>query len=184
VLLIALEIVGRVAVVYGVLLIALRVGGRRELAELSPMDLLTMLLISETVSDALTGEHDGLAGGLTAAVALIAISFLASWISFRSRRAERVISGDAAVLIADGQLDPEVRRKHHISDDVLGTALHEAGVLEVADVARAFIEPDGAITVVTWTDVAEAAEHRKRRSRPSKRRASRHPRVRVVPDPA
>jgi uncharacterized membrane protein YcaP (DUF421 family) len=143
-----LEIVGRVAVIYGVCLVLLRVSGRRELAELSQLDLLTMLLISETVSPALTGGDDSLAGGAVAATALFALYGGSRWIAFRSRRAERLMQGAAIILIEDGRVRTEVLRRHRITDDDLRTTLHQHGLLRVSEVRRAYIEPDGKVTII------------------------------------
>jgi len=94
-----LGISGRVVVIYVALLVLLRLSGRRELSELSPMELLTMLLLSETVSPAITGGDASLAGGLVAAVTLILLNVASSVLVFRSRLAERVIEGHPSILI-------------------------------------------------------------------------------------
>lgn len=149
-------IAGRVVVVYVALLAMLRVSGRRELAELTPMELLTMLLVSETVSPALTGGDDSLVGGLVAAGTLILLTVLSSVLVFRSRRAERVIEGKASVLIRHGRVDEAVLRSERITSDELHATLHQHGVLHVRDVAYAFIESDGDITIIKEKDLAES----------------------------
>src|SRR6188472_3055470 len=95
----ALEVVGRVAVIYGAVLVLLRVAGKKELASLSPMELVTMLLLSETVSPALVGGSDSLALGLLAAATLIGLTLCVSALTFRFRKIERMIDGTAKVLI-------------------------------------------------------------------------------------
>lgn len=142
-----LEIAGRVVVIYVACIVLLRVT-RREMSELGPVDLLTMLLLSETVSPALTGGDDSLAGGLVAAIALLGMGTLSEILAFRWRRAERIIHGTAVVLIDDGTVDSEVMRRYRISDEDLRASLHHAGVLAVSEVKRAFVEADGAITVI------------------------------------
>ncbi len=143
-----LEIVGRVAVVYLFCLLLLRLAGRRELSQLSAIDLMAMLLLSETVSPAMTGGDDSLTGGLIAAAALVGLSVAVSRLSFRSQRLGRAIQGRALVLIDDGRVRPEVMRSERISNDELQTALHEQGLLAVDQVQRAFVEPGGEITIV------------------------------------
>lgn len=155
-----LEIVGRVAIIYVVLLAMLRVSGRRELAELSPMELLTMLLLSETVSPALTGGDETVVGGLVAAGTLMLLTVASSVLIFRSRAAERVIEGKASVLISNGRVHEDVLRAERITNDALREKLHEHGVLAVADVAYAFIEPDGEITIVKKSDIDEQRKAR------------------------
>ena len=93
-----LEILARVTIIYVACMVLLRLSGRREMSELGPMDLLTMLLLSETVSPALTGGLESVTGGLVAATILIGLSVLTSWLAFRSRTADRIIQGDAVML--------------------------------------------------------------------------------------
>ena len=148
----ALVIVARVVAVYAVLLMLLRIGGKRELGQMTPLDFLTFLLLSETVSPALTGGDSSLAAGALAATVLMALAMVVGWLTFRSRTIERLVEGTATVLIRNGRVDPEVMRKHRITDQALRTALHGQGISNVADVAKGFIEPDGEITVIKGKD--------------------------------
>jgi uncharacterized membrane protein YcaP (DUF421 family) len=148
-----LGIVARVAIIYVVLLALLRVSGRRELSELAPMELLTMLLISETVSPALTAGDDGVITGVVAAATLMALSVGSSLLAFRSRKARRVIEGKASVLIRNGRVDEDVLRAERITSDDLHATLHQHGLLSVSAVAYAFIESDGNITIIKKKDV-------------------------------
>jgi uncharacterized membrane protein YcaP (DUF421 family) len=143
----ALGIVGRVAVIYLACLVLLRIG-KRGIAQLSQMDLLVMLLLSETVSPALTGNSPSVTAGLIAAVSLFGLYAATGWIAFKSRRAEALLQGTAAVLIEDGRVRTEVLRRFRITDDDLRATLHEHGILHVREVRRAFIEPDGEVTVI------------------------------------
>ena len=157
VLLQGLEIVGRVTVIYVAAMILLRLSGRREMAELGPMDLLAMLLVSEAVSPALTGGDDSLGAGLLAAATVMALGVLVSWMTFRWRRAERLITGEAAVLIDHGKLRPEVLRRYRITNDELRAKLHENGLQRVEQVKRAYVEADGDVTIIE-EDQAEASK--------------------------
>jgi len=143
-----LEIVGRVVAIYTALFVMLRLAGRREMSELSPMDLLTMLLVSETVSPALTGGDETLVGGMVAAATLIGLSVLIAYVTYRSKRLGRLIEGEAVVLIRNGHVEPRVKRRFRISDEELATALHQNGLESPGDVARAYVEPDGKITLI------------------------------------
>lgn len=142
-----LEIAGRVAVIYVACMVLLRLT-RREMSELGPMDLLTMLLLSETVSPALTGGDDSLVGGLVAAVTLIALGTLSEVLAFKSRRAEKLIQGSAVLLIRDGKVDRAVLRRFLMTDDDLRSTLHDNGLMRIDQVKRAYVEADGHITVV------------------------------------
>lgn len=152
----ALEIVGRVAFIYVACLLLMRISGRREMSELSQMDLLVMLLISETVSPALTGGDESVTGGVIAAATLLGLYVLTGWLVFRYRRVETMIQGTAAVLINDGHIQTDVLRKFRITDDDLRTTLHQHGLLHVTEVKRAFVEPDGKVTIIKQKDHEEA----------------------------
>jgi uncharacterized membrane protein YcaP (DUF421 family) len=155
----ALEIVVRVLVVYIACMVLVRVSGRRELSELGPLDLLAMLLLSETVSPALTGGDESLTGGLIAAAALMGLTVATSWIAFRNRRVERLLQGETVVLIEDGRVKRQVMRDFRIASDDLTTALHQHGMVHVNEVARAYLEPDGEITMIKRKDYDEAQRY-------------------------
>ncbi|MBA3542464.1 MAG: DUF421 domain-containing protein [Deltaproteobacteria bacterium] len=146
----------RVTVVYLVCMVLLRVTGRREMAELGPMDLLTMLLLSETVSPAMTGGDQSIPGGIVAATVLMILCLVTGRIAFRSRRAERLLQGEVVVLIRDGKVRPDILRRFRITDEDLRASLHQKGIMHVGDVARAYVEADGGITIVKRSDHEES----------------------------
>jgi uncharacterized membrane protein YcaP (DUF421 family) len=162
-----LEILARVAIIYIACMVLLRISGRREMSELGPMDLLTMLLLSETVSPALTGGDQSISGALVAASALLALTVITSALVRRSRLADRLIEGEAVVLIDEGRVRPAILRRFRITDDDLRSALHAQGMLSVAEVARAFVESDGKLTFIKRKDHEEALAraHRSRDGR-------------------
>jgi uncharacterized membrane protein YcaP (DUF421 family) len=143
-----LEILLRVAVVYVVLLAMLRLSGKRQLGQLSPMDLLTMLLISETVSPALTAGDDTLTTGMVAAATLVVLTVVVGWLSYRFGWFERLVEGLPARLIENGQLERKTLERERITRQELDTALHRSGVQTIDEVALGTVEPDGEITIV------------------------------------
>lgn len=153
-----LEILARVTIVYVVCMVLLRISGRREMSELGPMDLLTMLLLSETVSPALTGGDQTIPGAVTAAGTLMALTVASSWIVRRSRAASRLIEGEAVLLITDGRVRPEVLRRFRMTDEDLRAKLHSEGMMSVAEVARAFVESDGKLTFIKRKDHEESLQ--------------------------
>lgn len=158
-----LEIVARVAIVYTACMVLLRISGRREMSQLTPMDLLAMLLLSETVSPAMTGGDETVTGGVIAATALIALAVLTAWIAFRYHRIEKLLQGEAIVLVEDGKVRTELLGKYRISSDDLDNALHQHGLLHMEQVKRAYVEADGEITIITRKNYDEWIEQRRRR---------------------
>jgi uncharacterized membrane protein YcaP (DUF421 family) len=145
----------RVSVVYLGLLVLLRIGGRRELAQLTPADMLQLLLLSEVVSPSLTGGNESVWAGLLAAALLIALTFMIGWLTFRSRRFEALVEGRPLLLVRDGKVDEQQLRGLRISDQQLRTFLHEHGLTRVEQIAVAYVEPSGRVTVVKDDAAAE-----------------------------
>lgn len=142
------EIVIRVAIVYATLLVLMRLAGRRTMSDVMPMDIMVMLLVSETVSPSLTAGDESLTAGLVAAATLMGLASVAGYIVYRSRTAERLISGSTETLVRDGRIDEQIMRRFRITREDLDMALHQQGVDELAEVRRAFVEADGEITIV------------------------------------
>jgi uncharacterized membrane protein YcaP (DUF421 family) len=143
-----LEIVGRVAIVYLALVVMLRLCGKREVGQLTPLDLLGMLLLSETVSSALTGGDTSLVAALVAAATLLALAVFVSRIAFHWPAAARWLEGEAAQLVANGHPIGEAIRTERITHAELMSALRRHGVVDLRQVRGAWVEPNGEITVV------------------------------------
>jgi uncharacterized membrane protein YcaP (DUF421 family) len=143
-----LEIVVRVATVYLGLLVLLRLTGKKELGDLAPMDLLAMLVLSETVSPALTAQDHSVAAGGVAAATLLLCTHLMDRATFAWSGLRRLVHGVPKVLVHDGEVDRRVQRRERVSASELETALRIEGVEDVKDVHLAVIEPTGRITVI------------------------------------
>jgi uncharacterized membrane protein YcaP (DUF421 family) len=143
-----LEIVARVLLVYGGLYVLVRLSGKKEIGQLGPMDLLAMLLLSETVSPALTRQDDSVLTGWIAAATLLAASFVIELITHRSRAAERWIEGRPLIIIEDGVVRRALKDRLRITDQELAAALREHGVESAAQVKKAVVEPNGHVTVI------------------------------------
>ena len=150
------EIIARVSIIYIACMILLRVSGRREMSQLGPMDLLTMLLLSETVSPALTGGDESLTGNLVAASTLVALATLTSWLAIRSNLFDRAVEGRSKLLVHNGRVSSRLMRKYRITDEDLRLSLHDAGLLNVHDVARAYVEPDGHISIIKREELEQS----------------------------
>jgi uncharacterized membrane protein YcaP (DUF421 family) len=138
----------RVAVIYAGLLLLIRLRGKKEMGRLSPMDFLSMLLLSEAVSPAMTDGDSSLGAAGLAAASLVAVSFVTAWLSFRFRAAERLLDGTPSVLIRDGQVDAKTRTRESISDQELAMLLRQAGIDSPSQVRLATVEPSGKISIL------------------------------------
>jgi uncharacterized membrane protein YcaP (DUF421 family) len=138
----------RTGIVYLFLVVALRLAGKREIGQLSILDLIVLLVIADAVQNAMVGENTTLAGGLVAAGTLILLDRLLKLAGDRSRRLRGLLESEPRLLVRDGVALPNALREEGIEDDELAAALRAHGLLEVEDVALAVLETDGSISVV------------------------------------
>ncbi|MYM66839.1 DUF421 domain-containing protein [Pseudoduganella sp. FT55W] len=141
------EFILRGVVVYSALLVLMRLSGKRTVGQFTPFDLLVVMLLSEAVSNSLSGGDDSVAGGLLIACTLIALNMLLAWLSSRSKRLASLIDGDSVLLGRDGQIYYGVLKKCRIAESDVHQALREADV-ELAQARCIFLEADGSITVL------------------------------------
>jgi uncharacterized membrane protein YcaP (DUF421 family) len=143
-----METVVRVAIVYVFLMVGLRVLGKREFGQMSPLELVTLLLIPELVSQSLIREDFSLINGLVAVTTLLTLTYVTSLVVHRSRRAEAVISGRPAVLVAHGRFRPQAMNLERVTPDELFNEMHNAGLERLDQVRWAVLESDGQIAIV------------------------------------
>jgi uncharacterized membrane protein YcaP (DUF421 family) len=149
----------RPALVYVFLVVALRVFGKRELAQLNPFDLVVLLSLSNTVQNAIIGNDNSLSGGLIGALALLALNYLVVRFLFRHRRLDEVLEGDPTTLIEHGQVKNEALAKELLTTAELLTVLHRQGFESVEDVDRCVLEPGGTFDIKGIDPPAEKLAH-------------------------
>lgn len=142
------EFVLRAAAVYTIMLMLLRISGKRTVGQFTPFDLLVVVLLGEAVQNSLIGEDYSLVGGLILAVTLVACNWLVGFVSARSRRIDHLIEGSPVLLARDGKVFTGALRSQNLSRSDLDEALREAGLDDVDHAALVTLEVDGAITVV------------------------------------
>lgn len=140
-------LVVRPLVVYAAVLLALRLVGKREVGELTPGDLVVLVLLSETLQGAMVADNDSLLGGLVAAGTLLAANWAVGALAARHQRIDELVSGHPTILIYRGQyVEPNMRREN-VGRAELDRHLREQGVFNVEDVDLAILEPNGRISV-------------------------------------
>ena len=106
-----------------------------------------LLVLSNAVQNAMNGGDNSVLAGIISAVALIGLNFIAGYLTFRSKRLERLIEGLPEVIIHNGKLFEKVMARAQLTHHELNAALRQAGCLSVADVHCAILENNGSITV-------------------------------------
>ena len=142
------SIVGRTAIVYLALLVGLRLAGKRELGQMTPFDLVVILLVANAVQNAMVGPDTSVTGGLIAAGVLIVGNYGVAEARERLHWLRRAVEGMPTLLINDGQFVPEHLRREGLDEEEVLMAIREHGVADVKDVRIAVLETDGSISIV------------------------------------
>src|SRR3954469_12932225 len=151
------EKVIRPILVYAFLIVALRLAGKRELAQLNPFDLVVLLTLSNTVQNAIIGEDNTVTGGVIGAATLLFVNYVLVRFISRHETLERLIEGEPDVLIENGQITNDCLNKEAISVLELEAAAHKQGFNSLDEVDRAVLDPNGSIAFFGKKPNPEAA---------------------------
>lgn len=143
------EVVIRTFVVYIFIVVAIRLFGKTELTQLSVFDLVFILLISNSVQNAMVGSDSSLMGGLIAAGSLFILNFIIKRISYKNPNFNKFLQGEPIMLVREGTILKKHLDKVKISESELLAAMREHGVAEIKDVDLAILEVDGNISILT-----------------------------------
>ncbi len=150
---VALQIALRTGLIYLVVLVGVRLSGKREVGQMTPFDLTLLLLLSNSVQNAMTGPDTSLLGGVIAATTLLVLNYVVGTLSGRNRGFRRVVQGEPSLLVHDGQAIESHMAREHVSMDELERALREHGIANVKDVALAVLEVDGSISCMKYDEI-------------------------------
>lgn len=137
----------RTLFLYLFLVVALWLAGKREMAQLTTMDFVVLLLVSNAVQNGLIGNDNSVTGAFIGAGALLVMNGGLVIVLFRHRRLRTLFGGSASVLVRDGQVDAGVMKRERLTHNDLMIELQSAGVTEIKDVALAKLEPNGQLLV-------------------------------------
>ena len=159
------EKVLRAVIVYFFLVVGLRLAGKRELAQLNPFDLVVLLTLSNTVQNAIIGDDNSVVGGIVGATTLLVVNYLVVRFLYSHERLDRLVEGDADVLMEDGKVRFDRLEKELITLPELASAAHKQGFASLDEVDRAVLEPGGTISFFGRKPSPEAARHEEIRTR-------------------
>jgi uncharacterized membrane protein YcaP (DUF421 family) len=155
-----LEKVARALAVYFFLIVAFRFAGKRLLAQLNPFDLVLLLILSNTVQNAIIGPDDSVVGGLVGAAVLLLANGAMVRLMFKYPKLETVVEGCQTKLMEHGRVIDDALRSELMTKLELTTAAHKQGVDSLSEVKKAAIEPGGAIWFERGTPLPEEVRHR------------------------
>jgi len=150
---VALQIALRTGVIYLVVLVGVRLSGKREVGQMTPFDLTLLLLLSNSVQNAMTGPDTSLIGGVIAATTLLALNYLIGTLSGVNRKFRRLVEGEPSLLIHDGKPIETHMARERVSMDELERAVREHGIAKCSDVALAVLEVDGSISCLKYDEI-------------------------------
>ncbi len=154
-----LVIILRTAIIYVVVLLGVRLSGKREVGQMTPFDLVLLLLISNSVQNAMTGPDNTVVGGIAAAITLLVMNYVIADVSGANRRFRKLIQGQPSLLIHNGQVIATHMAKEHVSMDELERALREHGINSYRDVALGVLEVDGSISLLKYDELSPASQN-------------------------
>ena len=144
----AWNIILRTVAVYLVILVGLRLAGKREIGQMTVFDLVVLLLIANAVQNAMVGPDTSLLGGVLAATVLLLLNAIVARLDLRWPRLRRLVEGSPTLLVLHGEVMADHLRREGLDQEILEAALREHGVADLGQVEMAVLEVDGSISVV------------------------------------
>lgn len=141
------QFVLRGVAIYLLVVVLVRLSGKRAVGQFTPFDLILLILIGNAVQNGINGGDNSLTGAFVMATTLIVFNRIVAWISARNPRIESWVEGSPVLLARDGELYLPVLRRELISKADFEKAMRETGCEEIGDIALAVLETDGHITV-------------------------------------
>ena len=145
-----MEIVLRVGLVYVFLTLAFRALGKRELSQLSPFELVMLLLLAETVAPALTAGDQSITSALIAAATVLCVALIHSILSYTSRRFQRAVESSPSLLVRHGRILEDAIHRDRVRPDEIFSEMHKAGIEDLSQVKWGFLEPDGGMSFIRF----------------------------------
>jgi uncharacterized membrane protein YcaP (DUF421 family) len=142
----------RTAIVYLFLIAAIRLSGKREVGQMSVLELIVVLIISDAVQNSMVGENTSIWSGLIAVTTLLAMDLGIKSLTSRSKRLQRAIEGEPRLLVRDGRLLSKAVEQEGIEADDVRAAVRAHGLARIEDVRMAVLETDGTISVIPLED--------------------------------
>src|SRR2546423_10451107 len=143
-----MDIALRAAFLYAFVILVMRVMGRRELSSLSAVDLVLLIVLGDAIQQGLTQDDYSVTGAMIAVATIATIQVLTSYVSFRSKRARKVLEGQPIVIIRDGELLEENIRRDRMTPDEIAEEMRMQQIASFSEVQWAILETNGEISFI------------------------------------
>jgi uncharacterized membrane protein YcaP (DUF421 family) len=144
-----METVIRVILIYLVILFGLRILGKREFGQLSPLELISLLLVPELVGQSVLKDDFSLTNSLVALTSLFSLVFITSLARYLSKNVEKVISGEPTILVSHGTFIENNLHKERVDAAEIFSEMHKSGLHQLEQVKWAILESDGKISIIS-----------------------------------
>src|ERR671930_243167 len=143
-----MDIVLRAIFLYAFIVFVMRVIGRRELSSMTPFDLVLLIILGDAIQQGLTQDDYSVTGTIIAVSTIAALQVGTSYVSFRSRRARKVLEGLPLVLVQDGRIIEANLKRERLDEDEVATEMRLQQIGSFDDVAWAILETNGSISFI------------------------------------
>ena len=150
-----MDIVVRSSVMFAAIFLLLRLMGKREMAQMTPFDVVLLVVLGDLIQQGVTHNDFSLTGAVLAIGTIGFWSLVLNWLSFRFRWAEKLLDGKPSVVIRDGELLKENLARNRITRSEIESEMRLAGIARLGDVAWAILEPDGKISFIRREEVQD-----------------------------
>lgn len=157
-----IDITLRSVAVYFFMIIALRIFGKKELSQLNTADVILILLISNSVQNAMVGANTSLYGGIIAAFSLFLINFIFKKVMLKSKFIKELVQDKPEVLIHNGKIEFKTLARLGITSEELEEAMREHGIEYYKDVKLAMFEIDGNISIISGNENLKQTHHKRK----------------------
>ena len=154
-----IEKVVRPLLVYVFLVFILRIGGRRELGQLTTFDLVVLLTLSNTVQNAIIGNDNSVTGGIIGATTLLVANHFVVRLTYHHQKFAKVVEGSPTLLIDHGVIQKDALAQELITLDELKLSALKEGYDSLDEIDRAILDAGGAICYVAKKPAPEDVRH-------------------------
>lgn len=148
-----MDMVLRAIAIYLILLIVIKIAGRRTLMQMTSFDLILLLIISEATQQALLGEDFSVTGAMLTIITLVVVDILFGYLKKKIPGAENLIDGAPVILVAHGAANQTKLQKVSVScDDIMLAARQNHGIMEMKEIKYAILERNGQISIIPETE--------------------------------
>ena len=152
-----MDIVARAAIMFVLLYVLLRLMGKRELGQLTPFELVVMIVLGDLIQQGVTHNDFSLTGALLAISTFAFLAISMSWLTYLSPRAEKLLDGEPRVVIRDGVLIKDNLRRDRMTQSEVESEMRLAGIAHMDQVAWAILEPQGKVSFIKKEGGGESA---------------------------